>query len=211
MLDTRFPRLPGDIGHPASVPGQVLHRLVAGASPRRVVREQDPELLTPFIAAGAALVREGATALTTSCGFLVLFQHELQEALPVPVWTSSLLKLKELARPGVLTVDADALAAAHLAAAGARGDTPVAGLEPGCHLQRVLLEDLADLDAEAAEADAVAAACRLVGRHPGIDSIVLECTNLPPYAAAIALATARPVHHLLTFLGERLDFGTAPR
>jgi hypothetical protein len=211
LLDTRFPRLPGDIGHPASVPGPVLHRVVAGASPRRVVSEQDPTLLAPFIAAGQALVRDGATALTTSCGFLVLFQEELQAALPVPIWTSSLLKLPELARPGVLTVDADALGTAHLLAAGAARDTPVAGLAPGCHLQRVLLEDLAELDVEAAEADAVGAARRLVGRHPGIDSIVLECTNLPPYAAAIARAAGRPVHHLVTLLGERLDFATAPR
>jgi hypothetical protein len=211
MLETRFPRLPGDIGHRASVPGAVLYRTVAGASPRRVVQAQDASLLAPFIAAGEALVRDGATALTTSCGFLVCFQRELQAALPVPVWTSSLLKLPELVAPGVITVDAASLGTAHLLAAGARADVPVEGLARGCHLQRTLLEDRIELDARIAEADTVAAACRLVERCPGIDALVLECTNLPPYATAVARATGRPVHHLLGFLGERLGWpGTSP-
>jgi hypothetical protein len=204
MLETRFPRLPGDIGDPDSVPGPVLYRTVAGASPRRVVQAQDPSLLLPFIDAGHALVHAGATALTTSCGFLVLFQRELQAALPVPVWTSSLLKLRELRHPGILTVDADSLGAAHLRAAGAVDDVPIEGLASGCHLQRTLLDDLPELDREQAEADAIAAALRLVGRRPDIDAIVLECTNLPPYADAIAVATGRPVHGLTTFLRERL-------
>lgn len=204
MLDTRFPRLRGDVGHPGSF--DVLTRLavVPGASPRRVVREADPALLQPFIDAARALEAQGCTAITTSCGFLVLFQRELQAALSVPVWTSSLLALPKLKRPGVITVDSASLSAAHLRAAGAPADTPVEGLAPGCSLQRTLLEDLPTLDPAAAEAEVVAAARRLVTRDPAIDSLVLECTNMPPYADAVAHATGRSVHHLLTFVHERL-------
>lgn len=213
MLDTRFPRLPGDVGHPASFAMPVRHEVVRGASPRRVVRPADgvtagagadgTDLLPPFVDAGRRLVAAGAAAVTTSCGFLVRFQQALQAALPVPVWTSSLLLLPTLRQPGVLTVDADSLGPADLAAAGAPADTPVAGLAAGCHLQRVLLDDLPGLDAQAAESDAVAAALRLVARHPGVEAIVLECTNLPPYAAAIGRATGRPVHHLMTLVHAR--------
>src|SRR5215510_11888351 len=103
MLDTRFPRVPGDIGNPATFAVPVRHRIVAGASPQRVVREGDPALLAPFLDAARALVAEGAAAITTSCGFLVEYQAALQAELPVPVWTSSLLKLPELAAPGVVT------------------------------------------------------------------------------------------------------------
>lgn len=207
MLDTRFPRPPGDVGHPASFAMPVRHRVVPGAAAQRVVRRDgegvDPALLAPFLAAGRQLVAEGAKALTTSCGFLVLFQDDLQRALPVPVWTSSLLLLPTLRAPGVLTVDAEALGAAHLAAAGAPGGTPVQGLARGCALQRTLLEDLPTLDAAQAEADTVAAALALVQRHPGVQSVVLECTNLPPYAAAVERATGRPVNHLMTLVHER--------
>lgn len=203
MLDTHFPRLPGDVGHPASFTMPVRHRVVAGATARRVVREPDAELARPFIEAGLALVAEGARALTTSCGFLVQLQHVLQQALPVPVWTSSLLLLPALGRPGVLTVDAAALGAAHLAAASADPDTPVEGLPPAGHLQRVLLEDGPTLDPARAEAEVVGCARRLLQRRPDVRELVLECTNMPPYADAVAAATGRPVHHLLTLVHER--------
>lgn len=203
MLDTRFPRIAGDVGHPASFAMPVRYIVVRGASPQRVVRDGDPALLQPFIDAARELVVAGAAAITTSCGFLVHFQRELQASVPVPVWTSSLLELPALARPGVVTVDAASLTPRHLRAAGADEATPIEGLEPGCPLQRTLLEDLPALDIAAAEAQVVAAAQRLVARVPAIDSLVLECTNLPPYADAVARATGRPVHHLLSLVHRR--------
>jgi hypothetical protein len=197
MLDTRFPRVPGDVGHPASWRMPVRFRVVPGASPQRVVRDGDPALLRPFIDAALALQADGVHALTTSCGFLLRFQRALQAALDVPLWTSSLLLLPTLHAPGVITVDADRL--------GRLGDVPVEGLASGCALQRTLLDDLPTLDAAAAEADTVEAARRLVERHPQVEHIVLECTNLPPYAAAVERATGRPVHHLMTLVHERWD------
>lgn len=200
VLDTRFPRLPGDAGRADSFRMPVRSRVVHGASPQRVVREADPALLQPFIDAARALVNEGAAAITTSCGFLVRWQAALQAAVPVPVWTSSLLLLPGLPGPGVLTVDAQALASVP-AVAG----VPLAGLAPGCHLQRALLENLSHLDAAQAEQDAVESAQRLVQQHPDVSELVLECTNLPPYAEAMARATGRPVHHLLTLVHERWE------
>jgi hypothetical protein len=205
MLQTRFPRLPGDVGHPGSFAMPVRHVVVPGATPRRIVPAADPALLAPFVAAARALVADGAAAITTSCGFLVRWQHELQAALPVPVWSSALLALPQLAGPGVLTVDATALTAADLRAAGAAAPVPVQGLAPGCHLQRTLLEDRPTLDPAQAEADTLAAARALLARAPQVDSIVLECTNLPPYADAVRRATGRPVHHLLTLVHERWE------
>lgn len=205
MLDTRFPRPPGDVGHPASWIIPVRHAVVRGASPQRVVRDDDRTLLAPFVEAGRALAAAGARAITTSCGFLVRWQRELEQALPVPVWTSSLLWLPELRHAGVITVDADRLGADELRAAGAAVDTPVEGLAPGCHLQTILLQDRPTLDAAQAEADTVDAAQRLLRRLPQIEHLVLECTNLPPYAAAVQRATGRHVHHLMTLVHERWE------
>lgn len=203
MLDTRFPRPHGDVGAASSFAFPVRYAVVRGASAQRVVREADPRLLQPFVDAALALCAAGAGAISTSCGFLALWQRELQAALPVPVWTSALLKLPELRAPGVLTVEAASLGPRHFEVVGADPRTPTEGLAAGCSLQRTLLEDLPALDAAAAEADTVAAARRLVERHPAIDSIVLECTNLPPYADAVKRATGRPVHHIVSLLHER--------
>ena len=210
MLDTRFPRIVGDIGNPATFGFAVRYAAVHGASPQRVVRERDASLLQPFIKSGHALVREGATAITTSCGFLVLFQRALQAALPVPVWTSSLLLLPEVlaALPagravGVVTVDASALSADHLLCAGAAIDTPVEGLAAGCGFQQTLLNDEAQLDVPAARQATVDAALRLVSRRPNVAALVLECTNMPPYADAVRAATGRPVFDITHLIARR--------
>ena len=213
MLDTRFPRVVGDIGHPATFDFPVRRRVVPGASPERVVRGRDAALLRPFIEAGRALVADGAAAIATSCGFLALFQRELAAALPVPVWTSSLLLLPETAlalqgwhtgrRAGVVTVDAASLSPDHLRAVGADPATPIEGLAADSTLRRSLLEDLPTLDEAAAEREVVAAALRLVRREPRLGAIVLECTNMPPYAAAVRAASGLPVHDVTTLLKAR--------
>jgi Asp/Glu/Hydantoin racemase len=210
MLDTRFPRIVGDVGNPATFDCAVCYATVRGASPRRVVRAADASLLQPFIDAGRSLVRSGATAITTSCGFLVLHQRELQAALPVPVWTSSLLLLPELQASftpggtvGAVTVDADSLSAEHLRCAGAAIDTPVEGLAADCSFQRTLLDDEALLDVEAARQATVDAAQRLVARRPDVAAIVLECTNMPPYADAVRAATGRAVYDITSLIARR--------
>ena len=198
MLDTRFPRPRGDIGNAQTFAFPVHYRTVASASPRRVVIERDPALLAPFIDAARALEREGVAAVTTSCGFLALFQREMAAALAVPMWTSSLLLVAEIEagwrdgrRVGVVTADAASLTAEHLRAVGARTDTPIEGLAVDSRFRRTLLEDRAELDLAEAEQATVAA-------------VVLECTNLPPYADAVRAATGLPVHDITTLVRARL-------
>ena len=69
MLETRFPRIPGDIGHAATWPFPVLYKVVPGASPRRVVCDGARGLLDKFLDAAEELVRLGADGITTTCGF----------------------------------------------------------------------------------------------------------------------------------------------
>ncbi len=205
MLDTRFPRPRGDIGHPQTFAFPVRRQVVQGATPARVVRGRDPAALAPFIAAARQLVDEGVDAIATSCGFLARWQRELQSALPVPVWTSALLVLPELrGRAGVITIEAASLGAPEFEAVGADPATPVEGITPGSALHRTLLEDLPELDAADAAAQVVAAGQRLLAREPGLATLVLECTNLPPYAEALRAATALPVHDVTTLLATRM-------
>jgi Asp/Glu/hydantoin racemase len=213
MLDTRFPRPVGDIGHPRTFAFPVRYSTVRGASPRRVVVERDRRLVAPFVAAARALEADGVAAITTSCGFLALFQRELAASVAVPLWTSSLLLVAELeaalqpnGRVGVVTADAASLSADHLRAVGARGDIPIEGLATDSRFRATLLDDLETLDEGEARRATVAAAERLVARRPDVRAIVLECTNLPPYADAVRDATGLPVHDITTLVRSR--FGT---
>src|ERR671918_490531 len=91
MLDTRFPRIPGDMGNATTFPFPVRYHRVAGADPDLVVRRGAEGLLPAFVEGARALEREGVGAVTTNCGFLVKYQRELADAVRVPVFTSSLL------------------------------------------------------------------------------------------------------------------------
>ncbi len=70
MLETVFPRIPGELGNATSFSYPVRYHIVKGASPEKVVRKQDPALLEPFIQGAQELERFGVKAITTNCGFL---------------------------------------------------------------------------------------------------------------------------------------------
>ena len=208
MLEARFPRIPGDMGNGTTWPFPVLYRVVGGASPDRVVMQGAAGLLPDFIAAAQDLVRLGAEAITTNCGFLSLFQRELAAAVAVPVATSSLMQVPWVQatlppgrRVGVVTVCAATLTPAHLEAAGCPLDIPVAGTEDGREFFRVLIKaESQDMDVDLAQQDVVDAALALVTRHPEVGAIVLECTNMPPYAAAVSEATGRPTYDIYSLV-----------
>lgn len=208
MLEARFPRIPGDMGNGTTWPFPVLYHVVRGASPEKVVLQGARGLLPDFIAGARELVRLGAEAITTNCGFLSLYQQELAAAAGVPVATSALLQVPWVQatlpagrRVGVVTISASTLTPAHLEAAGAPPDTPVAGTENGREFFRVLVKaENDDMDIAAAERDVVDAGKELVARHPEVGAIVLECTNMPPYAAALQSGTGLPVYDIYSMI-----------
>src|SRR5271166_1312147 len=164
MLETRFPRIPGDMGNAKTWPFPVLYKVVPGASPRRVVREKAEGLLDELLAAAGELVRLGADGITTTCGFLSLFQREIAAHVGVPVATSSLMQIPFIERMlpsgkrvGILTISAVSLTEEHILAAGADPATPVVGTDDGSEFTRAILNDEGRLDVAAAERDILAA------------------------------------------------------
>lgn len=207
MLDARFPRIPGDMGNATTWPFPVLYRVVRNATPDLVVRKGATGTLDAFIEAGRDLVRDGADGITTNCGFLSLFQAELSDALRVPVATSSLMQVDLVNRllppgkkAGILTISASTLTPRHLAAAGVPESTPVGSTEGRREFTRAILGNELELDVELARQDNIEAALALCASHPDIGALVLECTNMVPYAADIRAATGLPVFSIETFV-----------
>ncbi|MEM7545319.1 MAG: aspartate/glutamate racemase family protein [Pseudomonadota bacterium] len=207
MLETKFPRIRGDIGNPETWSFPVRYRVVRGASPDLIVRRGAPGMLDPFVEAGRELVADGAHLISTSCGFLAPFRNDLAAALGVPVAASALEQAASIQamlpperKVGILTISAETLTPAHLTAAGVPPGTPVAGVPAGCEFQRVILGDEAKLDTAEAERDIVDAARALQADHPTLGAILFECTNMPPYKAAVAAATGLPVFSIETYL-----------
>jgi Asp/Glu/hydantoin racemase len=201
----------------------VRYHRVPGAAPDLVVRRGAAGLLPAFVDGARQLEREGVGAVTTNCGFLVKYQAELAAAVRVPVLTSSLLLVplvhRMLApgrRVGILTVNATTLGDEHLRGAGIGRELPlaVAGLEGEKEFTRVLLDDELELDVDQAREEHVRVARRLVAEHPDVGALVLECTNMPPYARDIQRATGLPVFDivsLVTLVHGALLAGLPPR
>jgi len=217
MLEARFPRIPGDMGNAETWPFPVLYKVVRGASPRRVVCNKAEGLLDEFLAAADDLVRLGADGITTTCGFLSLYQREIAAHVGVPVATSSLMQIPFIERVlppgkrvGVLTISAANLTEEHLHVAGADPGTPVVGTDDGTEFTRAILNDEERLDVAAAERDILAAGDELVASHCDIGAVLLECTNMVPYARALSERLRLPVFSIYTFV-TWFQSGLAPR
>lgn len=208
MLESRFPRFHGDIGHPATFDPPAIIRTIDQASPQRVVEGQAFGLLDSFVDAAKDLQQAGARLITTSCGFLVLHQAALATAVNVPLVSSSLLAVAPAARhlraqglrPAILTISSRNLTPAHLQAAGCPADIPIGAPEPDSHFCTQILGNRATMDKAIARQDVIAAARKLMDRHEGIGALILECTNMPPYASDLADLFRIPILSLPSIL-----------
>ncbi|MEM6660048.1 MAG: aspartate/glutamate racemase family protein, partial [Pseudomonadota bacterium] len=148
-LESYFPKPPGHIKNPSSLPFPVLYEMIDGVTVPTLLNNPTSELLAPFIRGAQRLESEGVRAITGSCGFLALFQKELAASVSIPVFASSLIQVPLAfhmtganSPVGVLTADASALTPRHFEGVGAAG-IPVAvqGLENTSEFAEVILQN----------------------------------------------------------------------
>ena len=210
MLDTRFPRLPGDVGNARTWDFPVHYMVIRGADPARIMGpDPDPTLLDPFIDGARKLERLGVRAITTSCGFLAVFQRELQDAVSVPVLTSALLQVPFAAqiagagrRVGILT-ERPNLTERHFAGAGwSTADVPIVtvAMPEGAVFPTVFIDNALEADRAVLEREMVDLATGCARDHPDVGALVLECTNFVPFSQAMRRATGLPVFDLQTLV-----------
>src|SRR5476649_755136 len=174
MLDTRFPRIEGDIGNPASFDFPVIFQKLEGIGPSDAVSAEPdrPRVMAALARNAQKLVDAGAVGISTSCGFLALFQNELASVSPVPVATSALLLIPTLKdkKVGVLTASAKNLTARHFAAVGAAADTPVEGMPDNGSFALTFLANGTTLDRAAVERETIQAGSALLQKHPAVEA-----------------------------------------
>lgn len=209
MLEARFPRIHGDIGNATTWPFPVQYRVVKGASPDKIVRQDPMIMVDRFIDAAKELVESGCDGITTNCGFLALTQDRISRALRVPVATSSLMQIpmvQALLPPGkkvaVLTISKASLTGDHLRAAGVVDPSaiPIFGTDSGRAFTRCILADHEAINFEDCRLDMLDAAREIVEADRNIGAIVLECTNMTPYAHDVRKVTGLPVFSIYSFI-----------
>lgn len=207
ILDASYPCVPGNVGNASTFPFPVRYEKVEGASIDRLLNQQDPELAVPFMEAAQRLYESGVKAITGACGFMALFQQEVEQALDIPVFLSSLLQIPFIHRitgrkVGIVTANATRLKSGHFSSTGVSSDIPVAiiGMENKREFREAVLNEKGTLDSKVIEAETVESVESLIAQHPDVGSILLECSDLPPYAHAVQKAVGLPVFDFFTMI-----------
>jgi len=185
QLDTKFLRIPGDIGCEKTFIETPQHLIVEGAKAHDVVTSRPENVdIIPFLEAAQSATGD---ILTTSCGFLAPYQKELQENLNIPVVVSSISQLPEMSKiysPEqviILTIAADKLCKKHLPRALWKYSKCICGLGNSSYFHKVIFEDMMMFD-EAKVADELLTVFKNACNE-NTRALLLECTNMPPYKA----------------------------
>ncbi|WP_282026463.1 aspartate/glutamate racemase family protein [Limimaricola cinnabarinus] len=204
-LDSHFPKPPGHIKNPSSLPFTTCYEILDGITVPELLHHPKEEMIERLREAARSLEGQGVRAITGSCGFLALFQRQIAEAVSIPVFLSSLIQLPMIhqmtrAPVGILTASAAALTERHLAGVGAAGvPVEIQGLEAAEEFAAVILRnERDDMDMDRIRAELFAATRALLDRAPGIRALVLECTDLPPHAHGLQQEFGLPIFDLTT-------------
>lgn len=209
ILNAAYPCIPGNVGNATSFPFPVRYKEVSEASINRLINERDPALMEPFIKGARELEAEGVRAIAGACGFMALFQREIADAVNIPVCMSSLLQIPFIRQIlprgrmiGILTADSTALTHEHFEAVGVEDQNGlvIQGLEDAKEFKEAVLDERGTLNSELMEEEVVGAARKMIASNPEIGSVLLECSDLPPFAHAVQEAVSLPVFDFNTMI-----------
>lgn len=203
QLDTGFPRIPGDVAAPATYNAPIDVIRIPKATVSKAVNHRPDEMDITAFEDAVGNVKDGM--IVTSCGFLGYWQDHLARISNVPIITSSLCLLPGLLNKyapediGIITFNAATLKSAAYAKLLEGFTGPIIGLTPDMHLRQVIEEDADRLDHQRAEAELTN---HLAPSINGLKAILLECTNLPPYKAAIFKEFNGHIYDILSAIEE---------
>ncbi len=210
LLDCVAPFIPGSVGNAGTFSAPPRYKTVPGLTVERVFSPQAGELERAVVDAAVELVDEGARMITANCGFTARFQDAVRAAVDVPVLLSSLLQAPLLDRMlprgqslGILTASAASLTEEFLTSVGVTTDedrVAIAGLDDAPAFGAGIIECVGEMDVAQVTEEVVGAVVALTTRRPDIGILLLECSEFPPYAAAVQHATGRPVFDFVTMI-----------
>ncbi len=200
---------PGDVGNAATFKFPVVYRMVEELTGERLIVRADPTLSGPIVREARALEALGVAAIAGDCGHLIQFQPDVAAAVKVPVFLSSWMLVPFIARTlpsdrtlGVLMANSRHLRKAFLKYAGIDDSLPmvVVGMQDCPAFRSAVIDESGELDAARVEREVVDQAVQLKRNHPEVGAVFLECSDMPPYAAAIQEAVRLPVFDFVTMI-----------
>ena len=207
VVDAWYPMLPGNVANACSYDFPVLYKILKKASIEKIMCG-DPSMLEVVIEGGRELVEQGARAVVGACGSFANYQKKTAAALDVPTFLSVMLQapliLKSLKPDQKLGVIAASKAAL----------TPKVFKE--CDINdpsRMVITEVINLpefkvlakcegcfNSGRLEGEIIGLVKQFRSAHPEVGALLLQCSDLPPYAHAMQNAIHLPVFDMNTMI-----------
>ncbi len=209
LIDCSTPFIPGDVGNASTYNFPVIYKTVPGVTLQKLIEEGDLSYTERVIETAKELEKSGVRAISSDCGYMIHFQRQVAAELSIPVIMSTLIQLPMLERTigknqkiGVICANRKKLTPDLLDAAGVKNREAIVirGMEEKPNFRSPILDEEPLLDYDKIEKEMTDTASELVSSHPEVSSILLECSNMPPYAHAVQEVTGRPVFDFTTLI-----------
>ena len=207
VLDLWYPLLPGNVANASTYDYPVLYKVMKGTN-ISMIHAADPALLDHIIAGAQELIQQGARAIVGACGYFANYQRQAAEAVNVPVFLSSLIQvpiilqaLQPEQKVCIICASEEALTDHTLVSCGIsdRSRIAIVGAQDIRDF-RGILDCTGEFNSRQLELDLVALAKSFVNQNPEVGAILLECSDMPPYARTIQNAVRRPVFDFITLI-----------
>lgn len=200
VIETRHPLLPGNLQDARTFSHPVLYgrvRVPDGLS----LSSGHPDILGAIITAAQDLADQGVGALVGACGSFGFYQREVAKSFDLPVFMSIMTQvpfiLQSLGPHRKLCVVAAWRAALDLRLFEACGITDTTRLVikemAGQQEFERMLSGEGSIDPDALRLEVLSVISAAVREEPQIGGIVLQCSDLPPFAFDVHNATGLPV------------------
>lgn len=210
VLPAWFPCQPGHVTNATTFHFPVKYEEARQSSIQSVVKEGSGDIVDGIIDAAKKLERDGCRVIIGDCGYFGHYQKKVAASVEVPVYMSGIIQvpiisigLKPEQKIGILCADGPNLTFELFQECGVSKEDYerciIYGAQDQPEFSKVAIEP-GNLDTRIIRKELVGLAEKMVKEHPEIGAILLECTDMPPYAASIQAATSRPVFDTVTLI-----------
>lgn len=207
--DVYYPMLPGNIvnGYTFSFP--VRLKAVEGLDCENLFNTAQ-DVGEKVLLACQKLEQEGVRAISAACGFFGNYQAEMAEKLSIPVALSSLVQLpwistllKKDQTIGVLTASKDSFTDKLLDSCGVSDEIKKRLVVKDLGHEKefsCIIEGRGEFHNGIVRQEVVGKVLEIITEYPQTGAILLECSDMPPYAYAVQAATGLPVFDFTTLI-----------
>ncbi|MGL4606598.1 MAG: aspartate/glutamate racemase family protein [Eubacteriaceae bacterium] len=209
LLDVHYPLLPGNVVNAETYNYPVRHAWVPGANQDRM-HSGDDTLLPELIKTAKQLEKEGCRAIAGACGYFGHFQKRVADAVDIPIYLSSIVQaswiaagLKSNEKIGILCADGHNLTKELFAACSVSEEIfNRCVIKSAGHLPEfsAFMERRGHFDNGIVREELKGLVREILEENENVGAILLECSDMPPYAADIQKAFNLPVFDFITMI-----------